>query len=60
MVFNFAAHVMVFPALKSSGTAVMSTSRVVGIANETMVHLLIFYIVTRRVRIRGVRVERER
>ena len=46
MVFNFAAHVMVFPALKSSGTAVMSTSRVVGIANETMVHLLIFYIVT--------------
>jgi len=46
MVFNFAANVMVFPALRSSGTAGMSTSRVVGIANETMAQLLIFYVVT--------------
>lgn len=45
MVFNFVVYVMVFLVLKSLGMVVMSISRVVGIANETMVYLLIFYIV---------------
>ena len=45
MIFNFAAHALVFPVLKSSGGK-LSTRGVARIANETMCNLWLFYVIT--------------
>ena len=45
MIFNFAAHALVFPVLKSSGGK-LSTRGVAQIANETMCNLWLFYLIT--------------
>ena len=45
MVFNFAAHVMVFPVLRSE-EGMKSTTQIVQAANEAMLHLWLFYVVT--------------
>ena len=45
MIFNFAAHVMVFPVLQTK-QGIKSPSQIVAAADDTMLSLLMFYVVT--------------